>query len=75
MGDTSEKLGDHGKRYVIKAQFSHRLTRTHTISLSLSICPIEQHYVSEVKGVEQVLDEMENIAKAEFEKLEKKLQQ
>jgi NFU1 iron-sulfur cluster scaffold homolog, mitochondrial len=32
------------------------------------------HYIPEVKGVEQILDQEEEIAKNEFSKLEKKLQ-
>ena len=32
------------------------------------------HYIPEVKGVEQVVDEEEKIALEEFEKLEKRLQ-
>lgn len=33
------------------------------------------HYVEEVKGVEQVLDEEEQVAMREFEKFEEKLRQ
>lgn len=40
----------------------------------LFVCPF-QFYVPEVLGVEEVEDELDAIAKAEFEKLEKKLKE
>ncbi len=35
---------------------------------------MEQHYVPEVEGVEQILDEVEAIGNKEFEKLQAALQ-
>jgi len=46
-----------------------------TVTLKSGIERMLMHYIPEVKGVEQVLDEEEVIAQNEFEKLEKKLAQ
>jgi len=46
-----------------------------TVTLKSGIERMLMHYIPEVKGVEQVLDEEEVIAQTEFEKLEKRLSQ
>ena len=57
----------------IKLKGSCRGCDSSTVTLKSGIERMLMHYIPEVKGVEQVLDQEEEIAKTEFEKLEKRL--
>ncbi|KAF9263126.1 HIRA-interacting protein 5 [Marasmius fiardii PR-910] len=58
----------------IKLKGSCRGCDSSTVTLKSGIERMLMHYIPEVKGVEQVLDQEEEIALDEFNKLEKKLQ-
>jgi len=57
----------------VKLKGSCRGCSSSTVTLKSGIERMMMHYIPEVKGVEQVLDEDEEIALEEFNKLEKKL--
>ncbi|KAG1438092.1 hypothetical protein G6F56_012793 [Rhizopus delemar] len=57
----------------LKLKGSCRGCDSATVTLKHGIENMLIHYIPEVKGVEQVIDENESIALQEFEKLEKKL--
>jgi NFU1 iron-sulfur cluster scaffold homolog, mitochondrial len=57
----------------IKLKGSCRGCDSSTVTLKSGIERMLMHYIPEVKGVEQVLDQEEEIANTEFEKLEKRL--
>ncbi|ESK98159.1 NifU-like protein c [Moniliophthora roreri MCA 2997] len=59
----------------IKLKGSCRGCDSSTVTLKSGIERMLMHYIPEVKGVEQVLDQEEEIALDEFNKLEKKLNQ
>ncbi|KAL0059660.1 hypothetical protein AAF712_013563 [Marasmius tenuissimus] len=59
----------------IKLKGSCRGCDSSTVTLKSGIERMLMHYIPEVKGVEQVLDQEEEIALEEFNKLEKKLKQ
>ncbi|EPQ26183.1 uncharacterized protein PFL1_06390 [Pseudozyma flocculosa PF-1] len=58
----------------VKLKGSCRGCDSSTVTLKSGIERMLMHYIPEVKGVEQVLDQEEEIALDEFAKLEKKLQ-
>ena len=58
----------------LKLKGSCRGCSSSTVTLKTGIERMMMHYIPEVKGVEQVVDEEEKIALEEFEKLEKRLQ-
>jgi Fe-S cluster biogenesis protein NfuA len=58
---------------LVKLKGACRSCDSSTITLKNGIENMLMHYIAEVKGVEQVLDEQEEISKKEFEKLEKAL--
>lgn len=57
----------------LKLKGSCRGCASSAVTLKTGIERMMMHYIPEVKGVEQVLDQEEEIALKEFEKLEKKL--
>lgn len=57
----------------VKLKGSCRGCDSSTVTLKSGIERMLMHYIPEVKGVEQVLDEDERIAQDEFEKLESRL--
>ncbi|EKM60364.1 uncharacterized protein PHACADRAFT_189498 [Phanerochaete carnosa HHB-10118-sp] len=57
----------------VKLKGSCRGCDSSTVTLKSGIERMLMHYIPEVKGVEQILDQEEQIALEEFEKLEKKL--
>ncbi|KAG2023217.1 NifU-like protein c [Coprinopsis cinerea AmutBmut pab1-1] len=57
----------------VKLKGSCRGCESSSVTLKSGIERMLMHYVPEVKGVEQILDEEEQIALDEFEKLEKRL--
>jgi Fe-S cluster biogenesis protein NfuA len=57
----------------VKLKGSCRGCDSSTVTLKSGIERMLMHYIPEVKGVEQVLDEEEEIALSEFSKLEDKL--
>jgi len=59
----------------VKLKGSCRGCSSSTVTLKTGIERMLMHYIPEVKGVEQVLDEEETIALDEFAKLEQRLQQ
>ncbi|KAK0446466.1 HIRA-interacting protein 5 [Desarmillaria tabescens] len=59
----------------IKLKGSCRGCDSSTVTLKSGIERMLMHYIPEVKGVEQVLDQEEEIALDEFQKLEKRLEQ
>ncbi|KAF9454935.1 HIRA-interacting protein 5 [Macrolepiota fuliginosa MF-IS2] len=59
----------------VKLKGSCRGCDSSTVTLKSGIERMLMHYIPEVKGVEQILDQEEEVALNEFEKLEKKLSQ
>lgn len=57
----------------LKLKGSCRGCSSSTVTLKTGIERMMMHYIPEVKGVEQVVDEEEKIALEEFQKLEKRL--
>lgn len=57
----------------VKLKGSCRGCDSSTVTLKSGIERMLMHYIPEVKGVEQILDQEEQIALEEFQKLEKKL--
>ncbi|KAF5337046.1 hypothetical protein D9611_003396 [Ephemerocybe angulata] len=59
----------------VKLKGSCRGCESSSVTLKSGIERMLMHYIPEVKGVEQVLDQEEEVALSEFAKLEEKLQQ
>ena len=59
----------------LKLRGACRTCDSSTVTLKNGIESMLMHYIEEVKGVDQVLDEEELIAMKEFEKFEEKLKQ
>lgn len=62
-------------RVLLKLRGACRTCDSSTVTLKNGIESMLMHYIEEVEGVEQVMDEEEQIAIQEFEKFEQKLQQ
>lgn len=60
---------------LLKLRGACRTCDSSTVTLKNGIESMLMHYIEEVKGIEQVLDEEEQIAISEFQKFEEKLRQ
>lgn len=72
-GGDLEYRGFHDGIVMLKLRGACRTCDSSTVTLKNGIESMLMHYIEEVKGIEQVLDEEEEIALAEFEKFEAKL--
>ncbi|THH11378.1 hypothetical protein EW145_g716 [Phellinidium pouzarii] len=72
-GDIEYREFTDGGIVKLKLKGSCRGCSSSTVTLKTGIERMMMHYIPEVKGVEQVLDQDETIALEEFEKLEKRL--
>jgi len=68
-------FGENDGIVKVKLKGSCRGCDSSTVTLKSGIERMLMHYIPEVKGVEQILDQEEEIALNEFDKLEKKLSQ
>ncbi|KFX88009.1 hypothetical protein V490_07895 [Pseudogymnoascus sp. VKM F-3557] len=73
-GDIDFK-GFEGGMVLLKLRGACRTCDSSTVTLKNGIEGMLMHYIEEVKGVTQVLDQEEEVALAEFAKFEEKLQQ
>lgn len=73
-GDIEFRGFDNG-RVLLKLRGACRTCDSSTVTLKNGIEAMLMHYIEEVEGVTQVMDEEEQIAMQEFEKFEQKLQQ
>ncbi|KFY13528.1 hypothetical protein V491_06367 [Pseudogymnoascus sp. VKM F-3775] len=73
-GDIDFK-GFEGGNVLLKLRGACRTCDSSTVTLKNGIEGMLMHYIEEVKGVTQVLDQEEEVALAEFAKFEEKLQQ
>ncbi|KAJ9654965.1 hypothetical protein H2198_006079 [Neophaeococcomyces mojaviensis] len=74
-GGDLEFRGFHDGMVMLKLRGACRTCDSSTVTLKNGIESMLMHYIEEVKGVEQVLDEEEEIAIQEFAKFEEKLRQ
>ncbi|KAG9128233.1 hypothetical protein FRC07_002522 [Ceratobasidium sp. 392] len=75
-GDIEYRGFDEGGTGIVKVKLkgSCRGCSSSTVTLKTGIERMMMHYIPEVKGVEQVLDQEETIALDEFAKLERRIQ-
>ncbi|KAJ7596826.1 HIRA-interacting protein 5 [Mycena floridula] len=75
-GDIEYRGFDEGGTGLVKVKLkgSCRGCSSSTVTLKSGIERMLMHYIPEVKGVEQILDQEEEIANREFEKLERRLE-
>ncbi|KAK5019880.1 HIRA-interacting protein 5 [Cryomyces antarcticus] len=74
-GGDIEFRGFHDGQVLLKLRGACRTCDSSTVTLKNGIENMLQHYISEVKGVQQVMDQEEEIAMQEFAKFEEKLKQ
>jgi len=74
-GGDIEFRGFEGGQVLLKLRGACRTCDSSTVTLKNGIEGMLMHYIEEVKGVTQVLDQEEEIAMAEFAKFEEKLRQ
>jgi len=74
-GGDIEFRGFEGGNVMLKLRGACRTCDSSTVTLKNGIEGMLMHYIEEVKGVVQVLDQEEEIALAEFAKFEEKLKQ
>jgi Fe-S cluster biogenesis protein NfuA len=67
--------GFNDGQVLLKLRGACRTCDSSTVTLKNGIESMLMHYIEEVKGVQQVLDQEEEIAIKEFEKFEEKLRQ
>jgi NFU1 iron-sulfur cluster scaffold homolog, mitochondrial len=72
-GGDIEFRGFNDGQVMLKLRGACRTCESSTVTLKNGIESMLMHYIEEVKGVQQVLDEEEEIALKEFEKFEEKL--
>lgn len=72
-GGDLEYRGFHDGIVLLKLRGACRTCDSSTVTLKNGIESMLMHYIEEVKGIEQVLDEEEEIAIKEFAKFEEKL--
>jgi Fe-S cluster biogenesis protein NfuA len=73
-GDIDFRGFENGQ-VMLKLRGACRTCDSSTVTLKNGIESMLMHYIEEVKGVQQVLDQEEEIAMKEFEKFEEKLKQ
>jgi Fe-S cluster biogenesis protein NfuA len=73
-GGDIEFRGFHDGQVMLKLRGACRTCDSSTVTLKNGIESMLMHYIEEVKGVQQVLDQEEEIALQEFAKFEEKLQ-
>ncbi|KAL2444267.1 NifU-like protein [Exophiala dermatitidis] len=74
-GGDIEFRGFHDGQVLLKLRGACRTCDSSTVTLKNGIESMLMHYIEEVKGVTQVMDEEEEIALKEFAKFEEKLRQ
>lgn len=74
-GGDIEFRGFHGGQVMLKLRGACRTCDSSTVTLKNGIESMLMHYIEEVKGVQQVMDQEEEIAMQEFAKFEEKLRQ
>lgn len=74
-GGDIEYRGFHDGIVLLKLRGACRTCDSSTVTLKNGIESMLMHYIEEVKGIEQVLDEEEEIAMKEFARFEEKLRQ
>jgi Fe-S cluster biogenesis protein NfuA len=74
-GGDIEFRGFHDGQVLLKLRGACRTCDSSTVTLKNGIESMLMHYIEEVKGVQQVLDQEEEIAIQEFAKFEEKLRQ
>jgi len=74
-GGDIEFRGFHDGQVLLKLRGACRTCDSSTVTLKNGIEGMLMHYIEEVKGVQQVLDQEEEIAIQEFAKFEEKLRQ
>ncbi|KAF2116624.1 HIRA-interacting protein 5 [Lophiotrema nucula] len=74
-GGDIEFRGFHDGQVLLKLRGACRTCDSSTVTLKNGIESMLMHYIEEVKGVHQVLDQEEEIALTEFAKFEEKLRQ
>ncbi|KAK5112006.1 hypothetical protein LTR62_004540 [Meristemomyces frigidus] len=72
-GGDIEFRGFHDGQVMLKLRGACRTCDSSTVTLKNGIESMLMHYIEEVKGVQQVLDQEEEVAMLEFEKFEEKL--
>lgn len=74
-GGDIEFRGFHDGQVLLKLRGACRTCDSSTVTLKNGIESMLMHYIEEVKGVQQVMDQEEEIAMKEFAKFEEKLKQ
>ncbi|KXL50361.1 hypothetical protein M433DRAFT_51701, partial [Acidomyces richmondensis BFW] len=74
-GGDIEFRGFHDGQVLLKLRGACRTCDSSTVTLKNGIESMLMHYIEEVKGVQQVMDQEEEIAMKEFAKFEEKLRQ
>ncbi|KAM3415626.1 NFU1 iron-sulfur cluster czeina-like protein [Cercospora zeina] len=74
-GGDIEFRGFHDGQVMLKLRGACRTCDSSTVTLKNGIESMLMHYIEEVKGVQQVMDQEEEIAMQEFAKFEEKLKQ
>jgi Fe-S cluster biogenesis protein NfuA len=74
-GGDIEFRGFHDGQVLLKLRGACRTCDSSTVTLKHGIESMLMHYIEEVKGVQQVLDQEEEVALQEFAKFEEKLKQ
>ncbi|KAF2740885.1 HIRA-interacting protein 5 [Polyplosphaeria fusca] len=74
-GGDIEFRGFHDGQVLLKLRGACRTCDSSTVTLKNGIESMLMHYIEEVKGVHQVLDQEEEVAMKEFAKFEEKLRQ
>ena len=74
-GGDLEFRGFNDGQVMLKLRGACRTCDSSTVTLKNGIESMLMHYIEEVKGVQQVLDQEEEIALQEFAKFEEKLRQ
>ena len=72
-GGDIEFRGFHDGQVMLKLRGACRTCDSSTVTLKNGIESMLMHYIEEVKGVQQVMDQEEEIAMQEFAKFEEKL--
>lgn len=72
-GGDIEFRGFHDGQVMLKLRGACRTCDSSTVTLKNGIESMLMHYIEEVKGVQQVMDQEEEMAMKEFEKFEEKL--
>ena len=74
-GGDIEFRGFHEGQVLLKLRGACRTCDSSTVTLKNGIESMLMHYIEEVKGVQQVMDQEEEVAMREFAKFEEKLKQ